>query len=156
MMKFKYIVFAIIIGFLAVNAAGAGFLDDLTDTSENVTVDGIKFHIPDPYEEYEDESLVNESFEFEGNTFDVDVHYYANYDDNTVIGVGVIDTGINLTLDDWKGDDNKSTVKTINGHEGVLHEADEDGMVEFDYIEGEKIAVIIVYDETLLEEVIIK
>ena len=123
-------------------------------SASTVDMAGIKFNIPDGYEEFENASINGEVDE-ENQVITYSKFYTGGLEDMIVIYLGYpIDNDLTFTLDDILNGLGESCIKkTINGHEGGFIQ--EEGNSTFVYVEDNKMIMVMSNNEDLINQVIV-
>lgn len=120
-------------------------------SASTVDMAGIKFNIPEGYEEVENASVSGEVDE-ENQVITYCKVYTGGLDDMIIIFVGYsIADDSTFTLDDVL--DESYTRKTINGHEGGFIQ--QEGNSTFTYVEDNKMIMLVSNNEDLFNQVIV-
>jgi hypothetical protein len=117
--------------------------------SQEITIEGINFNIPDGYAKNPKSFLDNVTTNTGTVSYTMNGQTFEN-DKGDAIAIIVTDYGVNVTEEALKqaGD----TKKTINGHEGYMKK--DDGFTVFSYVEEGDLVTISLSDENLLEQII--
>jgi hypothetical protein len=145
-------IFALILVALSVCVVSAADSDTSGDDAGEVTIDGIKFNIPDGFKEDKDLSVDGEVNESAGLQYTTWGKVYSN-DDNDLFFIDVATyDGVEVTDEMPKllgGDP-----QTINGVDGYDYNSEPfDGFV---FAKDGKLVIIIITDGNLLKDIVIK
>lgn len=145
-------IFALILVALSVCVVSAADSDTSGDDAGEVTIDGIKFNIPDGFKEDKDMSVDGVVNETSGIQYTTWGKVYSN-DDNDLFFIGVATyDGVEVTDEMPKllgGDP-----QTINGVDGYDYNSEPfDGFV---FAKDGKLVIITITDGNLLKDIVIK
>lgn len=148
-MGFIFAIFLIFI--VAVNPASSAFFGLFEDPAQNVTVDGVQFTIPGEYEldeNYTELMYMLTNDEFKSNNGEVKA--YKGESSNITIMVSDQKNGKISNLYSAGYDP-----KTVNGQKGAIKYMNDLGEYLFAFKQDDKLAVVYVKNETLLDEIIV-
>ena len=123
-------------------------------SASTVDMAGIKFNIPDGYEEFENAS-VNGEVDEENQIITYTKVYTGGLEDMIIIAVVYpLGNDLTFTLDDILNElDGSYAKKTINGHEGGFSQ--QEGNSTFAYVDDNKMIMIMSNNEDLINQVIV-
>lgn len=141
MKKYLLLLSIVVLGIICISAVSA---------AEDVTVNGIKFHMIDGFKE-------NSSDSVNGIPMTEFLNVYVKGDEAIYIKTmesGADNFEIDQSVFDDAFKDTDAEAKTINSHNGYLQTTD-DGEYAFSFFQDTKIVTVTVPDESYLEKIII-
>lgn len=144
---------------LTISPVNSFLWDENTNEGTNITMNGLKFNIPDGYaydsdytsKLYESREAL-EGTEMEYLNKNLKINSYSD-DNGNFINIQTHDKG-NLTIDNLI--DRGYTPKEVNGKKGALDHSSEDGFFIFFYSDGDQfVTITVTEDVSILEKVIL-